>query len=265
MLFLLINPITAGFVSTGCFTAIGPLVVQSQTQGIDSCAQLCSQNTTNLYAVLAPNALCSCATSLSSFVAVNGAECSFMCSDGPCGGITGTRVSIYQLTQSSGASLPIITSSTSPSSSATSDPTAVVTEKTVGSGNSINQRQIALYASLGAALVIVIILIIVIYRRKKRLEALPTLPRLNSKRNAEYLLPNLPKTDNMIYTVMTNYQPRRPDELRLNKDDVVAVKTYKNGWATGVNVTSGETGSFPLVCFVSPEVMETAIVIPVRE
>ncbi|KAJ3256342.1 hypothetical protein HK103_005597 [Boothiomyces macroporosus] len=65
--------------------------------------------------------------------------------------------------------------------------------------------------------------------------------------------------------IMTSYQPRRPDELMLSKDDVVAVKTYKNGWATGVNVTTGETGSFPLVCFVSPEVMETAIVIPVRE
>ncbi|KAJ3272700.1 hypothetical protein HDV01_005336 [Terramyces sp. JEL0728] len=156
-------------------------------------------------------------------------------------------------------------SSSSASPSATGDSNPVVTEKTVGSGNSINQRQIALYASLGAALIIVVILIIVLYRRKKKLESLPTLPRLNSKRNAEYLLPNLPKTDNMIYTVMTNYQPRRPDELRLNKDDVVAVKTYKNGWAAGVNVTNGETGSFPLVCFVSPEVMETAIVIPVRE
>ncbi|KAJ3272117.1 hypothetical protein HK104_004549 [Borealophlyctis nickersoniae] len=70
-----------------------------------------------------------------------------------------------------------------------------------------------------------------------------------------YLLPGLlPRTPNMIYSVVTRHSPNRADEIPLHPDQVVAVRHhFADGWGVGTNVTTGATGAFPLGCLVSDD------------
>ncbi|TPX60213.1 hypothetical protein PhCBS80983_g01939 [Powellomyces hirtus] len=65
----------------------------------------------------------------------------------------------------------------------------------------------------------------------------------------------IPKTPNMIYSVTSNYSARAgSDEIDLHVDNVVALrKTFQDGWATGMNVSTGQLGTFPLACLVSDD------------
>ncbi|KAI8918178.1 hypothetical protein DFJ77DRAFT_454667 [Powellomyces hirtus] len=65
----------------------------------------------------------------------------------------------------------------------------------------------------------------------------------------------IPKTPNMIYSVTSNYSARAgSDEIDLHVDNVVALrKTFQDGWATGMNISTGQLGTFPLACLVSDD------------
>lgn len=57
------------------------------------------------------------------------------------------------------------------------------------------------------------------------------------------------KFDNEFHRVVHQYYPIQPDELFLEKDDIiVSTVAFDDGWAVGVNLTTGEKGAFPLIC-----------------
>jgi hypothetical protein len=57
------------------------------------------------------------------------------------------------------------------------------------------------------------------------------------------------KFDNEFHRVIHQYYPTQPDELFLEKDDIiVSTVAFDDGWAVGVNLTTGDKGAFPLIC-----------------
>lgn len=67
------------------------------------------------------------------------------------------------------------------------------------------------------------------------------------------------KMNNEFHTAVHQYCPSQPDELNLEKGDIiVSTVSFDDGWAVGVNITTGEKGAFPLVCVTpaSPEALE---------
>jgi hypothetical protein len=58
-----------------------------------------------------------------------------------------------------------------------------------------------------------------------------------------------------FFVVIHHYEPKMPDELALNRGDIVCLALhFDDGWALGFNVTTGLKGAFPLVCIsVAPE------------
>jgi hypothetical protein len=201
--------------------------------------------------------ICVCTNTTVGLTQQNAAECSDRCSDGsPCGSPAG-RLSLYELTKPVNPAVVTSVVGSSPT------PVAGTTDNTtLGRGDSLNQKQIALYASLGAAVVIVVIAVILFIRHKKKQASIPTLPRHGSRKNEKFLIPNLPATTNLIYSVHTSYKPNQLDELVLNKDDVVCLQSYSGDWGLGTNVTTGEKGYVPLACFLDPKF---AVNIPKRD
>ncbi|KAI8825751.1 uncharacterized protein EV422DRAFT_514043 [Fimicolochytrium jonesii] len=110
----------------------------------------------------------------------------------------------------------------------------------------------------------------------------PTKPHTNPDPHSLALLPNtsesathllilshpggpvttLPKTPNMIYSVTSAHTAStiRSDEIGLKADDVVIVnRTWPDSWATGMNVSTGEVGVFPLACLANGEGWRKAV------
>jgi hypothetical protein len=58
-----------------------------------------------------------------------------------------------------------------------------------------------------------------------------------------------------FFVVIHTYEPKMPDELALNRGDIVCLALhFDDGWALGFNVTTGLKGAFPLVCIsLAPE------------
>ena len=114
-----------------------------------------------------------------------------------------------------------------------------------------------------------VLLGLVIYFVKKA-RAAKNLPQPEWSATGEplgYLIPKLlPITPTGLYSVITPYSPSRSDELKLETDHVVAVReTFTDKWALGNNVTTGETGFFPLAVLVSDEkFIEQGVRIPNR-
>ena len=134
-------------------------------------------------------------------------------------------------------------------------PTNPPNSNDIGSGNTINDRQIALFASIGAVVLIVLIIIAIVYHKRKQFQKIPTLPRLLNTKTSQYLLANkLVKTDDMIYTCCHIFAPSGDkDGLSCNVGDVLFVIEYTGDWARGQNVSSGKSGWFPLACLVDED------------
>ncbi|KAJ1549308.1 hypothetical protein HK405_005839 [Cladochytrium tenue] len=63
-----------------------------------------------------------------------------------------------------------------------------------------------------------------------------------------------PSSDRRLRAVTYAYEPVQVDEIALGVGDVVRVHTaYDDGWAAGMNVTTGRFGTFPLACLDEPE------------
>ncbi|KAH8551001.1 hypothetical protein BGW37DRAFT_403605, partial [Umbelopsis sp. PMI_123] len=57
------------------------------------------------------------------------------------------------------------------------------------------------------------------------------------------------KFNSEFHTVIHQYYPSQPDELKLAKEDIiVSTVVFDDGWAVGVNITTGQKGAFPLIC-----------------
>jgi hypothetical protein len=242
--YFLLHQITlAGFSTIGCFsTALQPSPLQPLTA--ENCANKCLEEQ-GLMSFTTPIG-CGCTNTTEGFFRQNDAECGERCSDGsPCGGRD--RVSVYELTKPISPTIAVMTP-TPVATSSPSNPNPGSVDASIGAGDSLNQRQIAIYASLGAALIIGVVGVTLFIRRKRRLDAVPTLPR-HGNRNKDYLIPNVPKTTNLVYSVHREYTGKE-GEMSVRVDDVVCLQQYKGEWGMGINVTSGEKGRIPLVCFV---------------
>ncbi|KAJ3045062.1 hypothetical protein HDV00_011787 [Rhizophlyctis rosea] len=174
------------------------------------------------------------------------------------------------------------TASAAASSSASSTPHTGGSTTSVGSVGGTTTSSVNRSALIGGlvgglvALSLAAFLILNRWRKSRRLRATPHLEAMSSKAflggaggsaaaaqllagdpQDPYLLPNvLPRTPNMIYSVVTPHAPpsSAKDEIPLLPEEVVAVRGYfKDGWAVGTNVNTGATGAFPLGCLVGDE------------
>ncbi|KAI8916363.1 hypothetical protein EDD86DRAFT_234339, partial [Gorgonomyces haynaldii] len=230
----------------GCYTPpAGTAVSLSQPFNAVDCVNACA-NRNAIYAAIQVS-VCYCYNTTQNWVKQNDAECSQNCQDGfPCGGPFG-RFTGYVIEQDTGVP-PIVSASNTPTA------TPQITESTIGKGQSIDQWKIAAIAggSIGALLILGVAFYL--WRRNQKRSRNATLPRLlSSGRQVDGpLIPNLPRTPDMIYSVVHPYTSKRQDELDLAPMQVVAVrKVFKDGWAQGMNVTAGRSGVFPLACFLS--------------
>ena len=215
---------------------------------------------------------------------VNPVECSVKCpADGlPCGEAVHKRYSMYTVGVGSSIVFPAIDAtqnSTKPESTTSASPKGPqVTNANIGTGNGQDVYKILAVSGivLGCIAFLVLLGVFIYYIRKaKSLNKLPQppvaasltpnlddpknklpLPLLESERRSSlFLIPSvLPVTPNQIYSVVTPYMPYKKDEVRLKADHVVCLRqAYEDQWALGSNVTTGESGVFPLACLVSDE------------
>ena len=239
-LFLLATIARAGYELQGCYSLNQPLLEEEQLpeNTVDICTTKCIQNT-KLYSLITIDK-CYCVDSLQDFNIVkrNSNECTTLCKDmAPCGGRD--RLSGYKLLNTNQVQ-------TVPYSQPTEN-----AQGGIGQGNTINDRQIALFSSIGAVVLIIGILVGIYYHRRKQFNKIPTLPRLVSTKSDKYLVPGkLVQTQDMIYIVSKGYEPKRMDELKLEKGDVCCVLEWDSEFALGNNLTSGDKGRFPLSCLV---------------
>ncbi|KAI9142645.1 hypothetical protein BKA69DRAFT_1067530 [Paraphysoderma sedebokerense] len=77
-------------------------------------------------------------------------------------------------------------------------------------------------------------------------------PTLSSSSPANAPIPAPPSTiSETTRTALNTYVPCLPDEIHVQSGNQVAIEfIYEDGWASGVNLATGETGVFPLSCFV---------------
>ncbi|KAJ3180202.1 hypothetical protein HDU85_004205 [Gaertneriomyces sp. JEL0708] len=221
--------------------------------------------------------------------------------DLPCGNELLHRYSAYNTGYGPGGSgvfpsIPSATSSISPSPTTingTQPPTEPPASAIISNPKQNNTAMIiALSASAGVAVVGAVAF--AVHRLRKRRE-LHTLPRLtagvdrkmsslgqNLTTSQHTIRPSasasqiavislngfqgmLPLTPNMIYSVTVAYTPsgEQLDEIHVKKDDVVAIQRhFDDGWAIGTNVSTGETGAFPLGCLVMDEAWILAGFVP---
>ena len=230
--------------SVGCYQLDRPatLNITINPLQVTLCVEGCSKQNAS-FALLAP-AGCACLATTPLPTRVNDAECNQFCSDGyGCGGPP-NRVSIYGIQPD--AAIP-------PFSSPSPSPTSSVTTENIGKGSSIDQWKIAAIAGGVLGGLIVLGIAFLVYKRWKKNKDVSTLPRLHSKsKTTGYLLPNLPKTADMIYSVQKTYRAQRQDELTVMINHVVAVRsTFADEWALATNITAGDSGLIPLSCLVS--------------
>jgi hypothetical protein len=124
-----------------------------------------------------------------------------------------------------------------------------------------------LYVSLAVLAVALVLVAIFLVLRRRKMQQIPTLPRLGKGKDDQFLLDKLlPQTENLLYNCRWDYSPKLDDELKLNQNDVIAVHHWdKNGWASGNNITTGDKGVFPLICLVEKDLVnKEKIVIPNR-
>jgi hypothetical protein len=56
-------------------------------------------------------------------------------------------------------------------------------------------------------------------------------------------------TAQKVFTVFRKHTPEYIDEIELNLGDAVIIKeSFDDGWAFGLNITTNNQGSFPLIC-----------------
>ncbi|KAJ3089323.1 hypothetical protein HK102_006648 [Quaeritorhiza haematococci] len=149
-----------------------------------------------------------------------------------------------------------------------------------GAGMSTQTRAWIIVGSLVGAVILLALGAVIYNRVKRKKEPVHTLPRLSSSSAAVsaaagaasgtggtessslFLIPGvLPRTPNMIYSVIRPFNPSATpstststDEIKLQRDEVVNIReVFSDGWAVGTNVSTGESGIFPLGCLVSDQ------------
>jgi len=52
-----------------------------------------------------------------------------------------------------------------------------------------------------------------------------------------------------VYRVLYDFQPSLPDEMELQPGDIIRTEeTFEDGWAFGINMSTGKQGTFPMNC-----------------
>jgi len=52
-----------------------------------------------------------------------------------------------------------------------------------------------------------------------------------------------------VYRVLFDFKPSLPDEIEVKAGDMIRTEeTFEDGWAFGMNMTTGKTGTFPMNC-----------------
>ncbi|KAI9193323.1 uncharacterized protein BJ171DRAFT_528904 [Polychytrium aggregatum] len=229
---------------------------------LSTCSNTCIVQGKAVLLISKPVCFCVDATDLTSFSAVNDAECSTLCDDqAQCGNTIFTRFSGYQVfTNVVNISIPSAPSSTS----AAPRP---VTTINVLPGSDSSKTVVPTWLIVGGSVAAVLFLFGVVYliRHRSQQQKLHTLPRLEAgvrpKRTPAvdkvYLIDKyLPATTNMIYSVITPYEPpaSRFDEIAIQPDQVVVLhKHFNDRWALATNITSGQVGYIPMNCLISDE------------
>lgn len=92
--------------------------------------------------------------------------------------------------------------------------------------------------------------------------------KISNKKNLSIITKNISMPPiKMICTIVKNYNPVRPDEIKLHLGDKVEiVNVYKDGWATGKVISNDESsnhnnniGYFPLAHASEPEIIDDSI------
>lgn len=232
---------------------------------------------------------------------VNPVECSQLCpSDNlPCGETVHARFSMYTVGLGSSIVFPAIDATSNSTKKTNTGPQ--VTSADIGTGNGQDVYKIVLISGivLGCLAFLALLGVLTYFIRKsKSLKKLPQppaaaaggsttdseklkvpltttaaaassveLPHSTDPHRSSFLIPNvLPVTPNQIYSVITPYLPYKRDEIKLKADHVVCLRqVFEDQWALGSNVTTGETGVFPLTCLVPDEEwLKAGIVVPPR-
>lgn len=248
---------TVAYSGLGCFQLDanpGHVVLNSSapfalTDCISRCVAFNSSVQLVAVSIAAPigSNICSCLTQLYS-LKVNIVECGRSCSDGiTCGGIL-DRATIYfvdttDVTNAKASSVP----------SPTRNPNLDVS---TGMGSKLETWKIAVIVA--AIILLLAIITVSVWFHLNNRKGTNTLPRL--PKSSSFLISDLPKTREMIYSVVRPHVPAQKDEIVLLKDNVVALRTvYTDGWALATNVTTGESGMMPLICFVDSGLADNRI------
>jgi hypothetical protein len=60
-----------------------------------------------------------------------------------------------------------------------------------------------------------------------------------------------------VYRVLYDFQPSLPDEMEVQPGDIIRTEeTFEDGWAFGINMTTGKQGTFPMNCLEDDNVSE---------
>ncbi|OUM70241.1 hypothetical protein PIROE2DRAFT_27740, partial [Piromyces sp. E2] len=52
-----------------------------------------------------------------------------------------------------------------------------------------------------------------------------------------------------VYRVLYDFEPSLPDEMEIQAGDIIRTEeTFEDGWAYGINMSTGKKGTFPMNC-----------------
>lgn len=175
---------------------------------------------------------------------VNNAECINECTDNfICGGAL-NRITIYNISLSD---LPESTT---------------VTNVDTGKGQSTPPTTMILALLFAVLALVISIASIWLYMRfrKRSDNSKSTFPRLPRVPTSSYLIADLPKTKEMIYSAERDYTSELCEELKVSAGDVIAVRsTFDDEWCVATNLSTGESGFMPLAVLISKDATNVTI------
>ena len=247
----------------GCYDPIAPQYASANgiaaVQTVQGCVDTCGVLSKGIAGLF--GGICTCLTDESSIPRIfknSTIECSGKCIDSlPCGSFPSNdeAFSLYILnpdeikvnsTRSRGVTRPTAEAGT----------TDTVEYANIGAGD---RSRIGWIVGISLAIVALFAAIaLFIYWRKKRTESQKktTLPRLETVVSDDiFLIPGLlPKTPNMIYSVLKPYNARYYGELTVMEGDMIIIKKwFRDEWAQGIVVSTSESGLFPLAILINED------------